>query len=301
MPCNVQVYEMKKNKEDEKKSYKKETAEKETFKEEISKTETSKEQYETFEEAAKRQIRQSQKRKAIRVGIILCCLLIAGAVFRYYKRNVEPNKKYDSSLDAIQNAEIGDVIVLGAYDQDSVDGKDDVLWLILDKKDSRYLLTTQYCLWGLPYNTEYTDVTWENSTIRQWLNEEFIYEVFSDQEINLIEETEITTGDNDEYGTQGGNDTTDKLFLLSAEEVEQYFDSDSSRMVSPTWYAERYGINVNSNYGTSWWWLRTPGNLQDAVATVDPKGMISMFGHDVPSTTGGLRPALWIDISKVAY
>lgn len=263
--------------------------------------ETHEEQYETFEEAVKRQIRQAQKRKAVHAGIILCCLLIAGAVFYYYKRNVEPNKRYDSSLVAIQEAEIGDVIVLGAYDQDSVDGKDDVLWLILDKEDSRYLLTTQYCLWGLPYNTEYTDVTWETSTIRKWLNEEFIYEVFSGQEMNLIEETQITTRDNDEYGTQGGNDTTDKLFLLSAEEVEQYFDSENNRVLHPTWYAERYGINVNSKYSSSWWWLRTPGNLQDAVATVDPKGMISMFGHDVPSTTGGLRPALWIDISKVAY
>lgn len=287
LPCNVRVYEMKEDKENE-------------IKEESYRQETPEAQYETFEEAAKRQIRQAQKRKAIRAGIILCCLLIAGAVFYYYKRNVEPNQKYDLALAVIQDAEIGDIIVLGTYDQDSVDGKDDVQWLVLDKRDSKYLLTTQYCLWGLPYNTDYTEVTWETSTIRKWLNEEFIYEIFNEQEIDLIEETQITTKGNDEYSTQGGNDTLDKLFLLSAEEVEQYFDSEDDRVLHPTWYAERYGINVNSNYSSSWWWLRTPGNLQDAVATVDPKGTISMFGHDVSSTTGGLRPALWIDISEVS-
>lgn len=85
-----------------------------------------------------------------------------------------------------------------------------------------------------PYNTTKTDVTWETSTIRSWLNgykasynanginyssNNFIGKAFTSAEQKAINQVTVVNHDNPEYETEGGNDTKDKVFLLSIEEA----------------------------------------------------------------------------------
>ena len=97
-----------------------------------------------------------------------------------------------------------------------------------------------------PYNEEWTDVTWETCTLRTWLNEDFYTTAFSKKERGYIAETLVKNEDNPEYGTVGGNDTRDKVFLLSIGEATTYFDPDPdaygpARRAKVTEYAKAQG------------------------------------------------------------
>ena len=85
--------------------------------------------------------------------------------------------------------------------------------------------------------------------------------------------------------------------MLSNEEVTRYLLRDDERKAESTSQALLDGVNMSISYGTSWWWLRTPGNAEDGAMVVTPRGEISEFGHDVISGTGGVRLAIWIDLS----
>ncbi|MBP3201060.1 MAG: hypothetical protein J6M39_05385 [Lachnospiraceae bacterium] len=162
-------------------------------------------------------------------------------------------------------------------------------WVVLEKKNGMALLLSKDLVdsreydgklkdeknWGSPLR----DITWEMSAIREWLNKDFIDTAFSKSEQEIINNTKVETNDNIEYGTSGGNDTTDKLFLLSVEELNKYFKT--SRLA-------RFKNNRI-------WWLRTPGATQNKVAVVDLGGDVE-YGRDVCWTSNnmGVRPALWV-------
>ena len=120
---------------------------------------------------------------------------------------------------------IGDIVQFGAYEQDAVlsNGYEAIDWVVLDKQDGKVLLLSRYCLCGVSGESF---VTWESSEERTWLNDNFYNMSFSTAQQQNICTTTIHTPDNSNTGTPGGNDTEDKIFVLSVEEVEQYFLSD---------------------------------------------------------------------------
>ena len=63
------------------------------------------------------------------------------------------------------------------------------------------------------YNYKRMSITWEACTLRKWLNEDF-YNGFKKEEKALIAQTECENKNNSKYGTNGGNDTEDYIFLL---------------------------------------------------------------------------------------
>ncbi|MCL2013797.1 MAG: DUF6273 domain-containing protein [Oscillospiraceae bacterium] len=115
---------------------------------------------------------------------------------------------------------------------------------------------------------------WETSDIRQYLNGEFYENTFSSSEKNKIAESDITNT---------GNNTKDRIFLLSDEEAQmaKYFASDKGRIA----------LDINTGEAL-WWWLRSPG---DSVGnhTVEMDGSIDGY---VFSGAGGVRPALWLNL-----
>ena len=113
---------------------------------------------------------------------------------------------------------------------------------------------------------------------------------FSEEEIKRIKFSELKNDDNPECDTKGGNDTTDRIFCLSLNEVEQYFSSDDARKCKPTAYAVKQHAFVEDGYCD--WMLRSPGmtNFHVAMYNVDetcPYGSVV----DNPNT---IRPALRI-------
>ena len=203
----------------------------------------------------------------------------------------------------ISEAEIGSYVFFGSYEQDNdtSNGKEDIEWIVLAKEGHKALVISKYALDCKQYNKAKSDTTWETCSLRKWLNGPFL-NAFSVEERNSIIDTTVTADKNPSYSTSPGNDTTDKVFLLSITEVNKFFSSNETRTCAPTDYAKAQGVWTNSNPSTgdraACWWLRSPGSLSDHAALVHGSGAVNISGRAVFNVLGGVRPALWIDLGS---
>lgn len=154
------------------------------------------------------------------------------------------------------------------------------IWRVLDIQSNSAMLITEEVIVEEPYNTDQEDITWEKSTIRQYLNNEF-YNTFSEEEKAMIKETDIVNSNNLEYGTSEDNNTKDKVFLLSIDEVNKYFKLGMSTK----------NMIAYNNGNACYWWLRSPGELPYSAACVNTAGNIDFSGSYI-SSEEGIRPAL---------
>ena len=206
----------------------------------------------------------------------------------------------------IKNIKVGDTYTFGAYEQDNStsNGKEAIEWTVLDKDGMSLLLISKQALDCQQYNTSYTDVTWESCSLRKWMNGTFLNKAFNAEEQAQIQNTTVSADKNPEYNTNPGNATTDKVFLLSINEVEKYFNSDEARKCAPTAYAKAQGAYTSDSYKTAsgaatcWWWLRSPGLYQNCAALVDDDGSVGYGGNYVFNAYGAVRPALWINLDS---
>ena len=200
----------------------------------------------------------------------------------------------------------GEIVKLGSYEQDNntSNGKEEIEWQVLERQDNKILLISKYALDCQKYNSENTDVTWENCTLRSWLNSTFLSNAFSESEKSMIADTKVTAEENPNYSTNPGNDTTDKIFLLSINEVNKYFTTDESRKCVPTAYSIGQGADISSSEtpgakATCWWWLRSPGGSQSYASDVYLGGSVSNRGFRVDVSYVCVRPALWINLKSL--
>ena len=218
--------------------------------------------------------------------------------------------------------EVGDTVIFGAYEQDNnpANGKEEIEWKVLAKEGNKALVISKYALDCQLYNTERTDVTWETCSLRKWLNETFTSNAFSTAEQNKIQTTTVTADKNPSYSTPAGNNTQDKVFLLSITEANKYFSSDNARMCAPTEYAKAQGVYADIYYSVDgkpacWWWLRSPGETSRSAAGVisgrgldaydndgnyvfldSDGGAVLYDGSRVDDFGHGVRPALWLNL-----
>lgn len=207
---------------------------------------------------------------------------------------------------------VGNYVTFGRYPQTKA-GKDKtpIEWLVLARDGNKALLISRYGLDAQPYNKDNTSVTWETCTLRTWLNGMFYNKAFSSAEQAAILTTNVDNSKSQCYSgwnTSGGNNTQDKVFLLSYAEASKYFgvtynSSNTKSRVAPTAYAIAQGAGKNSSYKTAdgidagWWWLRSPGAYQSSAAGVRTGG--SLFFNDVNYDSGSVRPALWVNIEAL--
>ena len=239
-------------------------------------------------------------------------LMDAGNVVEAYKALValdgykdsadKANSIYDQYyVEKLKIVKAGDYVFFGAYEQDNntSNGKEDVEWLVLEVKDGKALVISKYALDCKPYNTSYTDVTWETCTLRKWLNNDFLGSAFSADEKAMIHTVTVSADKNPNYNTNPGNATQDQVFLLSITEANKYFSSDSARQCKPTDYAVANGaLEYVYDSGNCWWRLRSPGYIQNCAASVHYDGGVSEYGRRVTYAFIAVRPALWIDLNS---
>jgi hypothetical protein len=176
-------------------------------------------------------------------------------------------------------------------------------WRVLDVQGDKALLLTEDVVEKRPRNAQ-RGTTWEKCALRRYLNNEF-YNKFSSQEQTMIVLTENTNISNrwlDAYVGSGGNDTVDKVFLLSIEEVVEYFGKSEQLKNKPSpvsWVDDEFSEKRVATYGNKawWWWLRSPG-VDNYAAFVDSSGAFSVGGINGCSSDGGVRPALWLSLKS---
>lgn len=228
-------------------------------------------------------------------------ILLRGLDYKDSARKRESIRlQYEKIL--LDRAKVGDYVFFGTYEQDndSSNGKEDIEWLVLAKNGNKTLVISKYALDCQQYNTSDTDVEWESCSLRKWLNGTFASSAFTSDEQRMIQNATVTADENPSYSTSPGDNTTDKVFLLSIEEAEKYFATDESRKCSPTAYAEAQGAATSSE-ATCYWWLRSPGGEQYNAAYVSTEGSVNYYGNIVYSVhyyiaVVAARPAMWIDL-----
>ena len=254
---------------------------------------------------AKEETKKVQKKNnyfPLIVGILI--LLGIAGTFAYNKSVFEEtaSKTESSSQEKDKNPEykVGETIEFGNYPQDKDGTEKPIEWIVMKKEGNQVLLLSKYVLDAKSYNEGWGDVTWETSDIRQWLNNEFYTTAFNKAEKAKIQTSLIKNEDNSEYGTSGGNDTEDKVFLLSEKEADTLFSDEEERIAKATEYAEKLGvyINKNSEEKAAWWWLRSPGNDSFYAAGVNYYGWVYGDGIGVNCNVYGVRPALHLNLQS---
>ena len=207
--------------------------------------------------------------------------------------NIISSPEQNESVNPYATVSIGEVIQFGNID-----------WLVLEIENDKALIISNNVLMTRMYcNTNPTN--WEKSNIRQFLNDSFYNETFSDDEKELIIDTNLINPANSYYNTDGGNNTADRVFLLSIDEVLKYFGNSGN--VKETVFGDvlvmfsiddEYNdmrIAYDDDDNASNWWLRSPGNSGEVAVIVSNDGVIFLTGS--PAISGnGVRPAMWINI-----
>lgn len=207
---------------------------------------------------------------------------------------------------------VGNYVVLGRYEQDNIisNGKEPIEWLVLDVDGEKALLLSKYGLDTMPFSTG-KSLTWQNCTLRTWMNDSFIHAAFSVAEQNAILTTTVSNSKSqgvDGYSTNGGGNTEDKIFLLSFAEAHKYLNvekrpikqsyeyrSNATAIATGTQYAvSKFSKYYSHDLYNHDWWLRSPGLSDTFSLQITGKG----YADSTPSPEGrGLvRPAMWVDL-----
>lgn len=240
----------------------------------------------------KRIAKEVRAKKVKKLGAIMIAALSVLIVLMVILLVVIPKQNMKKAENYFSNN------TLGSYQGEAIS------WKVLDVKGSKALIISEKSLDSRPYNSYNIDTTWETCELRTWLNDNFYNDAFNQEEKDAILESVITNDDNPDHGTYGGLDTEDLVFLLSIDEAEKYFESDSDRQAERTTFAREQAIKSNEENeekkeGSRPWWLRSPGCASYEAANVWDDGSVSTLGCDVIYHFLGVRPAMWVDISKL--
>ena len=199
---------------------------------------------------------------------------------------------------------IGSTISFGAY-----------RWKVLDVNENKILLITDQIIEQRDYHDKKETITWEQCEIRHYLNTSFL-ENFSPTDKERILSTDNINADNPWYKSSGGNRTSDRVFLLSLDEVVRLYFGDSSRLLDNPKQNQRYWFDRKDDNNIKrialfmgsrwWWWTRTPGKNNKVAVYIHGDGNIGIQGNGISKTSfnslhhitksneGGLRPSIWI-------
>ena len=225
----------------------------------------------------------------------------------------EKERRWQAQL---KKAAIGSYVIFGTYEQDNnlANGNEDIEWLVLAKENNRLLVISRYALDSKHYHDQHVAVTWETCTLRTWLNQDFLNTAFSSAEQAMIPTVTVKAEKQDYRGPNPGNDTQDRVFLLSSPEVELYFPmryveeqgrvrnrravdheaTRSSRTCKPTAYlAAQLALDDEERVG---WWLRSPGDLTTKAEQIENDGVLNECTVDMGDDIA-VRPAMWIELT----
>lgn len=203
---------------------------------------------------------------------------------------------------ATRDVEVGALVPLGGHD-----------WRVLEVRDGAALVITETIIEQRPYHDAYKEITWADCALRAYLNGAFC-DRFDAAEAARIVPVMNRNADNQWYGSPGGADTLDRVFLLSIEEaVCRCFGDSSAKLYNPGrkqryWFERKDANNARrtarldaNRDSVWWWWLRSPGRLSVKAVYVHGDGNIGIQGNNIlignladGRCTGGVRPALWL-------
>jgi hypothetical protein len=258
------------------------------------------------------------KARPIAIAVVALVVVVAVAAFAL-------PRLFGSAAPPIES--VGERVEFGTWCDEPI------TWRVLAIEDGRALVISEDILCVRQYDDfgvssedqiawDTAATTWAESDIRAWLNGEFLETAFTEKEQGAIDLSLVLNSDNPDYGTEGGVDTEDKVFLLSIDEANSRFSGDGDRSANITMTEEdiQYmvrkaidyeGIDITTDsidedallgHKVYPWWLRSPGNFASYAGYVSTNGNVNgAFGETADDGTSaneifGIRPALWLNL-----
>lgn len=173
-----------------------------------------------------------------------------------------------------------------------------LVWYVISVEDNEAVLITDQCVDCRPFHSRRGHITWASSDIRTWLNTVFFDRAFSKEEAEVVVNTALCNSSYNEFGISGGRDTVDKVYLLSPDEARSLFANWRDLATTATEFAEERGSETDID-GQCFWWLRTPGRVDDAISYVEPGGYIHDYdGRTAVSEGYSVRPVIRIRLKR---
>lgn len=201
----------------------------------------------------------------------------------------------------------GSTVIFGRYEQDNnlENGPEDLQWLILEKDGDEAVMISRYGLQYMKFTEHWdSEAVWVDSPVRAWLNTSFLADAFNEAErvalCSVYVDNSAAQG-NSEWSRDGGNDTSDAVWLLSWAEALKYFRNDTARICEPTSYAIAAAEKTTFPSYRTWmrtdsWWLRSPGDETEKATVVLSNGMmIANYG----SGENLVRPVIRVSLPKL--
>lgn len=242
-------------------------------------------QHRTPKKVESRDIRKKKRFFYIKLFVAICISVVVLAIsYKLFVTYYVIPKEYEAECEALADAKTLDHVYFGRY------GNERVSWIVLQRDENSLMLLSEYGIDGATYYSNHKPVTWQDSDIREYLNNDIYYSMFNELERkHIIDENQ------------------DYVSLLTVSEANVYFNNDLERQLLITNYARLMGTNLNlaskmnqwdyESVKTSWWWLRQDENVSSLTApivTVD--GEILTDTKYVNKPNGAVRPVIWVSL-----
>lgn len=213
------------------------------------------------------------------------------------------NKNMITLKSLIEKCSVGNTIEFGKFYKNNTNEKEPIEWVVLKQdSDNTILVIAKNAINCRLFDSKKENVLWSNSEICNYLNNDFYMEAFSDQEKECIWSSTITNNICSRFNNENSeiqNNTEEyNVFLLSIDDVNQYFPEIQKRKCKATSYGKQNGAFVEfGDY--CWWWLRNQGYYTNRASYVDNYGQIIENGANVNSNDICVRPAIWIGLQNI--
>ena len=205
--------------------------------------------------------------------------------------SIETDHITDIRYAQICEAQPGDTVRWGHYEQDqnADNGQEEIEWIVLSVENGQAYMISKYVIDEQPYNSVWTDVTWESCSLRGWLNESFYQTAFSREEQSKII-PQLTDFD---FTIEWDNFShhfhfEDYVSMLGEGEAEKYKDALGE-------YTMGYDVHLLPKFVVKEWWLK---GLY-AYGSLKSTGELGLGDEFAPITTdGGNHGGLQNDASK---
>jgi hypothetical protein len=171
---------------------------------------------------------------------------------------------------------VGDAVTFGVWDDQPLE------WGVLAIDQGTALLITTETVARLPYNEAPADSSWQQSSLRSWLNEDFYSAAFSTNQRQLITETDYQVLDAHQGVLATINpDNDDRVFLLSTEEAHALLKQNQT--LAPIIQGDRQPF-----------WFRAYDSAEGCIVGFYVDGSIGWNGDYTDDISASVRPALWV-------
>ena len=174
---------------------------------------------------------------------------------------------------------VGESFFFGTYEQDNKtqNGAESIEWIVLGKEEKKVFVISKY---GLIYK-KFGNKSWQNSTLRSWLNGEFLNSAFTSEEQSLIMNTRFA--DEDFY---------DKVFLLNRSSFYKYLPTNLRNCTITQYAIREHGSGEHSTAHFTYhdWWIIENNGERNYVNLL---GSIQNGAGDYYYV---VRPAMWLDL-----